>query len=286
MKKQNLFSLLILLLICFTACDNGNEPAPDNGNDESEMKIVSRLLVEEIYVDEQYYGELNFTYDDHNRVTEISLKVTYTYNGKNTEDTENYKYSYSDKGISVTNTNYDGEITNAEVYLNSENIIDSIVNTAHNFIGQQYFETRRFTYMNRRLKDTTKKSGVAAANTYYFNWNENNMTKIYSSDEYEDVKREHGTTAEYNSTYMNKTNLDLNWFIYQDEFLYMLDNYKLGLLGYFGEKSNNLVVKTETVSWSGSNKDDYGYVFSYEFDEDGYVTKCTKDNLVIKVEYK
>lgn len=33
MKKWNLFSVLFILAICFSACDNGNEPNPEDGND-------------------------------------------------------------------------------------------------------------------------------------------------------------------------------------------------------------------------------------------------------------
>jgi hypothetical protein len=187
----------------------------------------------------------------------------------------------------IYNLNSEGLIisTGAETsqdYINDE-LVEPISNIVHSgsdtytytngYLASCDYETRNESHFEDGSKNIFESDG-----TRTFNWTEGNLTSIvdictqtttYGNEEPRSMQTEYITTYHY-SAKVNpaKVNLDIST---------MIDGgYDvLGALNFFGKRSANLIDNYVNTHGDGNNGSPHSY--TWETDEDGYVTKCVEE---------
>ncbi len=243
--------MLALSCVLLPSCSNDDGDASDNGGQASIKHLISVKITNE-------YGNhtiSNINYDNKNRI------VSYT--EKSNEDSEIHSFNYNDNG-SITYMR-DGKI---ETTFKSEDGLIKIVDYGE---SELYF----LEYNQKKLSSISYQYTGEEHRRYNYTWSNNNILEIelkagihyyeYASYHYEYTSYPCITPIIY---YFASNSKGTPYRPLSGDGEAMLYAY-----GYFGDiPTPNLVEK------SRSNYDDYthdSYEFSYEFDDDGYVTKMT-----------
>lgn len=254
MKKwiNGVFTVICLVLI-FTACkdDDDNRPAfaPDG------KRLVRSIVgICEKFPDEKF--ECVFSYNSDGRIVGIERKYTYMSEDLNKKctDTEQVTFSVSGKELTVVTNYTDGEyakysgtftgkfVLNEDGYMESGEEVDEDEDA---FTYKCYYDDIRHLEKLDYTRNGRNEGPV------YFTWNNGNL-----------VKGVYGNTYTYWDK-ENKANIDFSE-VYQDIWVLGYDRSNLGLVGYLGIKSKQLM----------KSGDDHS--FTYEYDSEGYVTKFTE----------
>lgn len=114
-----------------------------------------------------------------------------------------------------------------------------------------------------------------------FEWDGGNLIKArWTSDSNPDEW--HETVASYDAS-ENRGVFDINWLVYRDECFSVISKQIFGFMGYYGKRSDKLVVETVTT---GYNSAGYSYNFEYLFNELGYVTQWSSANETNKITHR
>ena len=194
---------------------------------------------------------VNLTYDSQNRL----IKVSYPTN----EGEDGSIYQYETNSI---------QVRSIQPYDPTDKTVYSLVNgVVINGVGYESgtIDLRNYTYTtDGYLKDCTY--GDEPSPEYSLTWEDGNLTKITSYSE-EDSDFTHTHTY----TYTNIPNKNLSIDLVHIGMIFGID----GTFGIpFGKTIKNLPSSRQYVEIDISgNRETYKYDFTYEFDNDGYVTK-------------
>ena len=271
---------------------SGDKPGdPDPDPDPLPGKYITRIDVEDAYINEYSGTEYTtFRYDE-----EMLAEMI-------TTETESYKGVLQHTWVTTTSIGQISGTGTPSIGFTTEEcvdggsprlLVDGIAQFGNGFengrvtscsaSGTDYDKTetgvpwsnsfRMFYDTNGYLVRTERAESHDPAETYNLTWSGGNYTKVAWGDGYIDE-------AIYaNSTYKNKANLDLNAFIVLDsegfDFSFGEPEKILALCGYTGKKSANLATKV-TERLPGSTEATKTY--TYEFDADGYPVRiCARD---------
>lgn len=150
--------------------------------------------------------------------------------------------------------------------------------------GKWYNE--RIEYQNGApVKVITESSYSRADNdTLDILWNkERNLIRIDRFQTYQgNTYSRYSYAYAYSDTYINKTNIDLNWFILATTSVSSSLNLNgiatfepshLNLAGLFGKRSKNLIKSAAETHYQSETPVSFPFEVTYEFDEWGYVSK-------------
>ncbi|HIW65464.1 MAG TPA: DUF4595 domain-containing protein [Candidatus Alistipes intestinipullorum] len=229
--------------------DDGEDPQPG-----APERLISQILYE---YESSSYAEtetVDFTYDDQNRITRV--ENVYKENGE-TSDIRKFLYEYGEGVIHVTT-----------IYSSSDNSFKDESESYTAYLNEAGYVTRAewndgtevtYTYDDENRLILVEEEGESEE----YVWENGNLVETrYTYKEEEPYINRYG----YYEEYPNKENFDL----YYDFFSW---DEELGLTGRLGVANRNLL-KQVRGQGSQAGKDDID--ISYEFDDEGYVTKYSQ----------
>lgn len=238
--------LAVLIMASVTACSDGDDD-DDNPNTGNQSEKLIKKITEDYgsYYQLAYSGKKLSSFKYYDWEGDLETNITFSYSGNTATMSERYdEYEYkvnfklNDKGYITSISDAGGYIDGSCTY-NSDGYITKLTSSEDD--GDYYSSnTTVFTYANG---NRTK-----AVETSIDEEDEYTETRIYTYNEYE-----------------NKSMLN---FVGYDEFDYFLYT----TTGFLGKAPKNLVSKVE-ITTDNYWEEDRTYYYTYELDEEGYVTK-------------
>lgn len=218
-------------------------------NGKEAQKVISKINYIHTNENHSYNFDYNFIYDDKCRLTKIEVK-------DNTSKLTHYgTITYEDNKVVCELVDEESSISVAN--LNDKGYVVSGTYTKPT--GKDEFVV---TYTNDYLNSVTK-NGIKEL----FIWKNGNLETLAHESKY----AKYTSHAIYNDEILNKANLDLNWFIYNDEFLSLVDETFFDILELYGKRSKNMVKTNYLLS---DEHEDSRAEYTYVTDDEGYVIKC------------
>lgn len=245
----------LFFLQAFVACSDDDDNGPAFSKDG---KRLVRSITYDGWEAEGEKGVYYFKYNGEGQMIRVELRTTYASDEdeRTYTDTEYYTYSLSGNKLTAKYVYNDSEYPEDSEHeegvftLNEDGFVaEGEIRNDYEYAENSY--AYRCFYNDDRQLIRTECPAHNATQEYF--WENGNYVRIRS-----------GLVFTY--TYYdieNKTNIDFGSILYGTEGLGDDDLY-LNIAGYLGKTSRNLLKSTDYTQ------------YSYEFDEEGYVTKVTE----------
>lgn len=279
MKK--LFYFLCAASLLMTACDSNKDE--NNGPEAPKDKLVKSMTYYEGNgtgtLSEYSYNE--FEYDNQSRIVKVKYKDTE--DGASAESVTAMTVVYSGNQIIITRTDEDGGVTETDVTKLTMNngVATSMHTTWTSSNGDEpEVENHTLTYSGGYLTQV-KEQGENYTSTDDLTWSGGNVvaTKNTFSDEGTGNVYIYTTQVEY-GTVERKGNLDFNYWLGGEFYVFVGSLSDGNMFGWFGKQNANLMSKS-SEQHEGSSSTNIE-TFEYKYDADGYVTQilCKRNGTI------